>query len=74
LKRKPQAAPIASQIKKNRTMKMTLRRLLLAISLYTRRILWHRRYPDSVVFHHRLPKNTDADEPDTAVGCPADGV
>ena len=39
LKRKPQAAPIASQITKNRTMKMTLRRLLLSISLYTSRIL-----------------------------------
>jgi hypothetical protein len=32
---------MASQITKNRTMKMTLRRLLLAISLYTCRILRH---------------------------------
>ena len=38
---------MASQITKNRTMKMTLRRLLLAISLYTRRILRHRRYAHS---------------------------
>src|ERR1019366_6978549 len=38
---------MASQITKNRTMKMTLRRLLLAISLYTCRILRHHRYPDS---------------------------
>jgi hypothetical protein len=30
---------MASQITKNRTMKITLRRLLLAISLYTGRIL-----------------------------------
>ena len=37
-----QAAPMASQITKNRTMKTTLRRLLLAISLYTCRILRHR--------------------------------
>ena len=37
---------MASQTTKNRPMKMTLRRLLLAISLYTRRILWHRRHPD----------------------------
>ena len=37
---------MASQTTKNRTMKITLRRLLLAISLYTCRILWHRTCPD----------------------------
>ena len=36
---------MASQITKNKPMKMTLRRLLLAISRYTSRILRHRWYP-----------------------------
>ena len=38
---------MASQITKNKPMKMTLRRLLLAISLYTCRILRHRRHRHS---------------------------
>src|SRR5450756_2608767 len=42
---KPPAAPIASHITKNTTVKTTLRRLLLAISLYTRRIVREGRYP-----------------------------
>ena len=44
VKMNPPAAPIASQIKKNRPMKIMLRRVLLAIWLYTSRILRHRRY------------------------------
>ena len=36
---------MASQITKNKTMKTTLRRLLLAIWLYTSQILRHRTYP-----------------------------
>lgn len=38
---------MASQITKNRPTKMMLRRLLLAIPLYSCRILRHRRCPDS---------------------------
>jgi len=35
LNKRPQTAPMPSQTTKNRDVKMTLRRLLLAISLYT---------------------------------------
>src|ERR1700733_9101643 len=38
---------MASQMTKKKPMKMMLRRLLLAISRYTRRILRHRRSPHS---------------------------